>query len=257
MKRTIFVLATMASLGCSAMPAAAQYMPMSAPAYGGPMPAFQVMEVVRTAGLQPMTPPIWMRGRYVIRAMDRRGQEFRLVIDGQYGEILSAIPVVRGLYDDGGPASGTIAGPPIDPRMMQDPRYARAVPPAMPLPSDGPAIRMAPPGGAQIDDADDEASMQPLPPPDAVPHVIPAPRDMSAPAPRSEIAPPRVAKVTPATPMPRARPAEKAAPAAATAQASAQTAAPAAPKVDGTKSADKAPPAVQPADDASKPKLRL
>jgi hypothetical protein len=49
---------------------------------------------------------------------------------------------------------------------------------------------------------------------------------------------------------------EKIAPAAGSGQASAQTASP---KADAAKSADKTPatPAVQPTDDASKPKLRL
>jgi hypothetical protein len=170
-KHLVIVLAAVAGSAAAATPAAAQY-------YGAEVDIIsprEATEVVRAAGLDPISRPVWRPGRYIVHAIDRYGRELRVVVDARMGDVVRAVPV--GGYAD------------IPPRGYEP--YPRA---AMP-----PAEMEAP---EEFDDAG-------VPPPDATPHVIPAPRSSAVTAPSRSAALPKPSAPKQA-PLPRSRPAEEA-----------------------------------------------
>ncbi|MFN3350048.1 hypothetical protein [Pseudorhodoplanes sp.] len=184
MKR-VFVLAAFGAV-LAALPAKAQ------PFAADLLPAYEVNTIVASMGMRPVGRPAWMRGRYVVAAIDRYGRDVNVVLDARDGHVLAVQPVGRGRF-----------GPP--PRGYAEPRYA----PPYPVP---PA---AIPGGPPIDDDgeffDHDRQQGAMPPRRATARTAPAPRDpaitgsvtRSVPATRREAAPlPRDV-----TPVPRPRPA--------------------------------------------------
>src|SRR4051794_19803231 len=60
-----------------------------------PLPPYEMHAIVRSMGLRPISQPMREGPNYVLRAIDRRGEERRLVIDARYGDVIDSVPVVR------------------------------------------------------------------------------------------------------------------------------------------------------------------
>lgn len=149
-----------------------------------------ILGVVRSSGLHPLSPPI-RRGRvYLVRAMDRSGEDVRVVVDAGSGRILLVTPTdaVPGYGPTPGYGQGPAYGP--GPGYEPAPRYQ----------SPGPYYYYGPSGprdqrdyyyGPQDRRFDDSAS---------------EPRSNVAPTTRVKPSEPRSADLTPRTPLPRPRP---------------------------------------------------
>ncbi len=59
------------------------------------LPPYEMLAVVRSMGLRPISQPVREGPTYVLRAVDRRGEERRVVVDARYGEVIEAVRVVR------------------------------------------------------------------------------------------------------------------------------------------------------------------
>jgi hypothetical protein len=130
--------------------AAAQSPP--APAPGGPsqpkpvtgfVPAFEIMRTVRSAGFDPLAPPLREGTTYVLRATDYRGILMRVVLDARTGAIRDVTRIVPA-------ASGSLGvvlppyGPPAYASPYGEPPYGspaeyEGAPPISPAPELGPA----------------------------------------------------------------------------------------------------------------------
>jgi hypothetical protein len=137
--------------------------PYAGPGYADPratdpaLPPYEIMSIVRSTGLAPLTRPM-RRGRYyILVAVDRVGRQMRVVVDAQLGDVVNMRPAmaagpygpeVAGSYDpelarpNGGPggapvypdaatgttgaygrySSGEGAPPPTPPRAIPDVR---------------------------------------------------------------------------------------------------------------------------------------
>lgn len=122
-------------------PAVAQMppLPASQPFVGFVSP-YEIVHRVRTAGFDPLAPPLREGTTYVVRAVDYRGVLTRVVLDARTGVIRDVAPIVPGpgrygQYAYGGP-------PPYDPADFDTPMAnapaesemepaARPIPPAM------------------------------------------------------------------------------------------------------------------------------
>jgi hypothetical protein len=136
------------------------------------LPPYEVVTIVRSAGLDPLTRP-FLRGRdYVIRAIDRHGREVRVVVDARRGEIMRVAPVAvasRGLTmgpyqrmdgyapppdryvepgDAGEPPSVVYGDEPADADAPRPPAAVPGVPSARAMPA--PVTRAAPVRGAEL-----------------------------------------------------------------------------------------------------------
>jgi hypothetical protein len=120
------VLATLAV----ATPAAAQSQRLAQNFAYDALPPYEVVTIIRSAGLDPLGPPVRRGPRYVLRAVSGDDREVRVVVDARSGGILSVTPVMTASRT---PPPGTTYG-----------RYER-MPPGY-LPDDLPrAYRPAPP----------------------------------------------------------------------------------------------------------------
>jgi hypothetical protein len=209
------------------------------------LPPYEIMSIVRSTGLAPVTRPVRRGPYYVLVAVDRVGREMRVVVDAQLGDIVNLRPALAaGAY---GPELGRPNGPPGFAAASPDTAGANAGYGARPSdprqtdPRPNGDLYGAHPGAENV-------------PPPTPPRPIPTTR-ASAPPPNVVSPPPtRLAVAEPALPppppLPRPRPklALNEPPAAAPADA---TAGPPAPKP----AAPAAPPSAAPnaADEAAKP----
>ena len=158
--------------------AAAQSPPPSPAAAGAPaqpkpvtgfVPTFEIMRTVRSAGFDPLAPPLREGTTYVLRATDYRGILMRVVLDARTGAIRDVTRIVPA-------ASGSLGvmlppyGPPAYASPYGEPPYGapveyEGVPPMLPGPE-----RPAPP--------------QALPPPPLATHAKTSIRKSSPPLPR-------------------------------------------------------------------------
>jgi hypothetical protein len=113
------------------------------------LPPYEIMSIVRSTGLTPLTRPMRRGPYYVLVAVDRVGRQMRVVVDAQLGDIVNLRPALAiGSY---GPEVGRAvalpgpAAPPPDtaqaptpPRSIPNTRAVNAAPPAAP-----PAARVA------------------------------------------------------------------------------------------------------------------
>jgi hypothetical protein len=195
--------------------------------YDPGLPPHEIMRIVRSTGLTPLTRPGRRGPYYVVVAADRTGGQMRVVVDAYAGEIVRINPMlVAGLYP---PQVGGPYEPP--PRVVTAP----------------PEIKDPPVGSgpnARFDDG-----VPPVPP-----RSVPRARIATAPPatampPSTAAVPPHTAALPAQTPMPRARPHVAATQTPAAAPATVQAIAPAAPPA-----AVPAPPATTPKDEiAAKP----
>lgn len=182
MKHIVVALAAVTGALASSAPASAQVYAVT-----DILPPQEITAIVRQAGLQPISRPVWRPGRYVLHAIDRYGRTLRVVVDARMGEVIRAVPV--DVYADIGPRGYEPYPRPYYPRDPYGPAARPEPVPPTGMPDDG-----------EYDDGD-------MPPPDATPHVIPGPRS-AAPAPSKSAALAPKYEVKKPTPLPRPRPAE-------------------------------------------------
>jgi hypothetical protein len=185
------------------------------------LPPHEVSTVIASMGMRPLSRPVWRGDRYVVFAVDRYGQEVRVVLDAHNGQVLAVRPAARGFAPGGyaerngappqgygqgyGPGYDQGYAPPPPPGYPPrpapyDPRYG-ATPPPPPGAAPG-----APPPAGDDDYFDNDRQEGSLPPPPN------APRAASREAPTGSV-PRRVTAVAPKdkaakdiTPVPRPRP---------------------------------------------------
>jgi hypothetical protein len=176
--------------------------------YGPPlMPPQEVYAVLRDNGFSPLGAPHLRGFTYAIAAMDRRGENGRLVIDARNGRILRFMPGYGyGPYGENfGPERMSYPGPDA---ALSPPRVIYgSQPPApaphiasrtVPLPAPKPVIAATPPEPAQPPQRSAAIEPRPATPP-AAPRSAPLPSQANASPPPQ----PHAAPVTPANAAPQ------------------------------------------------------
>ena len=125
----------------------------------GALPAYEIVTIVRSTGLDPVGRPIRQGPTYALRAVDPAGEEVRVVVDAHMGRIVKVIPLSGPRY----------AMPLMRPPFGQPPRPTAMVPDGDfdDFTPTGPAARplpAGPPGSAARDSAA-QAGPPPLPRP--------------------------------------------------------------------------------------------
>ena len=138
MKQTIALAACLVAVGAAAKAGDLAQLPPP-PLYPGPvhpvpvaaLPPYEIVSIVRSVGLRPLHRPVRQGPTYAMRAVDRAGQEVRVVVDARFGRILRVDPVLVPRYAS-----------PLPPPYGQPPGRIVVVP-------DGPNSRIVelPPGG--------------------------------------------------------------------------------------------------------------
>ena len=64
------------------------------PAQAG-VPPYEVLAIVRSKGLEPLSRPQRHGGSYTLRAVDPRGREFQVTVDARIARIIKIAPFVR------------------------------------------------------------------------------------------------------------------------------------------------------------------
>jgi hypothetical protein len=153
---------------------------------GPVLPPREIISVVRSSGLRPLTRPLRRGPNYVLVAIDRAGRQMRVAVDAQLGDIVNLRPALAG--ESFGPEIAAPNGPaddypyPTPPRSIPNGRMANApnaISPPMPPPL--PSIR---PGVA-------EPGLPPPPPlPRPRPGLAASEAPSEAPAPLPAVKPP-------------------------------------------------------------------
>jgi len=188
--------------------------------YGGPplLPPTEVYAVLRHNGFSPLGVPRLRGLFYSISAIDRRGDDGRLLIDARNGQIVRFVPADRfggyggygdGYYEGYGGAPRPSYGP-LEPMTRLDgpPRPAAAVPPkiASRMPQSVPTPKAAPLRGADEKPLADKLTPAPAPMQQSA-AVQPKPVDAPQAASPAAIAPaevkPAAPTIQPTQPMPR------------------------------------------------------
>lgn len=209
MKSSSVVIAVALGLA-GAMPAAAESIRLAQTFAADIVPPYEVFTIIRSMGLRPLGRPHFRGRSYVVHAMDRRGEELRVVVDARAARVVSVTPIDRQAATeyDGPPVYRRYdSGPPpvSGPRVIEaEPRYVppRAVPsdPRYGAPRALPEDDDYPGEGLDEFDADDEGETGSLPQRQA-PRSLAAPRaPLGAPSTRS------AAVIPLKTPLPRPRP---------------------------------------------------
>lgn len=179
----IALLAASPGYAQSPPPPAASFAPLPAPGF---MPPYEVTKMVRSAGFEPLAPPLREGTTYVLRATDFRGILMRVVVDAHSGAIRAVNRIVPG------PAYGPIG--------MMTPPYGA------PPPYAGPPPYGEPPSAEGPDMMPDEAALAPVPspaPPPSTFHPTAHPSVSGPPLPR-----PRPAELASRDAKPAVKPAE-------------------------------------------------
>jgi hypothetical protein len=164
------------------------------------LPSREVYEILRETGFAPTGAPHLRGFTYVITAVNRRGDDGRVVIDARSGQVMSFTPAYR-LGDDY--EEGMNDGGPRGPYGPNGPRGA--VPPSPPPPM--PTTSNAPRPPAAIPRVASRVVPQPVPRPATVaPQVAARPEAAPAPAQQSTTSAPKPAAVTAAAAPPPAAP---------------------------------------------------
>jgi hypothetical protein len=165
------------------------------------MPAFEITRIVRSAGFEPLAPPLREGTTYVLRATDFRGILMRVVVDARSGAIRAVNRIVPGPapYGQAGMVTPPYGVAPYGQPGMVTPPYGVAPygQPGMVPPPYGVAPAYPPPGIAG-------------------PEIAPEEETTTAPAPPAPLAPPLPAAalrpgahpLASGPPLPRPRPAE-------------------------------------------------
>jgi hypothetical protein len=78
----------------SAVPQVAAQTPQTLPPLPGFVPPYEISRIVRSAGFDPLAPPMREGAAYVVRAVDFRGTLMRVVVDGRSGAIRAVNRIV-------------------------------------------------------------------------------------------------------------------------------------------------------------------
>jgi hypothetical protein len=113
----------------SAVPQVTAQTPQTLPPLPGFVPPFEISRIVRSAGFDPLAPPLREGATYVVRAVDFRGTLMRVVVDGRSGAIRAVNRIVAASE-----AYGLMGMPPPS---YGPPSYAD-LPPAFPSRGTGP-----------------------------------------------------------------------------------------------------------------------
>ena len=159
MKKPLAICAGLWLLGLAAAGTAAAQTIYGSPELSDPaLPPYEIMSIVRSTGLTPLTRPMRRGPYYVLVAVDRVGRQMRVVVDAQLGDIVNLRPALAaGSYgpelgrpvampgvapppaDIGGAAPGYGARPggdntqaPTPPRSIPNARNVNAAPTAAP-----------------------------------------------------------------------------------------------------------------------------
>jgi len=188
---SVIAPSAVASLLAFATPVHAEPMRLAqAVEYGGGLPPYEVITIVRSAGLDPIDRPVRRGPNYVLHAIGQNDQEVRVIVDARRGEIVRIVPTMSA-------------------SRMPPPRGGYSMGPYERMDGYGPA-RSAPGYGApdsyrtgarpvDPDDEEDDPSYQSAPrPPGNVPGGAQRPGYAPPPAPRTGYAdPPPVIRATP------------------------------------------------------------
>jgi hypothetical protein len=189
-------------------PLLAQSMPAPYPGYTGPgypgalgggLPPYEIVAIVRSRGLEPLSRPVRQGPAYVLRAADPSGRLMLVFVDARMGRIVRVAPTMRPdaigappypippgrMVPDGNSPNSRIAGFPNAPdELTPDERG--------PVPPGAPGFPAAAPGRPSA-----KATPPPLSPPFSPPLPRPRPKVTSS-APAADSAP--AANPVPSTP---------------------------------------------------------
>jgi hypothetical protein len=166
----VVILGLMASGSLLAQPVAPPYpAPYPAPypgAYPAPypgafpgLPAYEIVAIVRSKGLEPLSRPMRQGPTYGLRAADASGRELHVLVDARVGRIIRVVPTARlgvmsppypvppgRLVPDGNGPGSRIAGfpGPADEMPPDDRNPASAGTPGLPSGGPGPAGAASP-----------------------------------------------------------------------------------------------------------------
>jgi hypothetical protein len=181
------------------------------------LPPYEIMSIVRSTGLAPLTRPIRRGPYYVLVAVDRVGRQMRVVVDAQLGDIVNLRPAMAaGSY---GPAVGPY-GPEVARAYGPEPGRPNGLPGAAPaLPDAGTAGPYGPrasgepgaptpprpvPNTRALNAPGGGPAAAPAPPPAA--HAAAPPPPAPLPTTRVAVAEPALPALPPPPPLPRPRP---------------------------------------------------
>jgi len=119
LKKQLAICAGLWLLGFATTGTAGAQTIYAGPELSGPaLPPYEIMSIVRSTGLAPLTRPMRRGPYYVLVAVDRVGRQMRVVVDAQLGDIVNLRPAMAaGSY---GPEMGRpvglpgVAAPPPD-----------------------------------------------------------------------------------------------------------------------------------------------
>jgi len=127
LKKQLAICAALSLLGFGAVGTAAAQAVYAGSGYAGPgyapsgppeavLPPYEIMSIVRSTGLAPLTRPMRRGPNYVLVAVDRAGRQMRVVVDAQLGDIVNMRPAMAAVsYGPGasyGPEPVRPNGPP-------------------------------------------------------------------------------------------------------------------------------------------------
>jgi hypothetical protein len=217
-KKPLAICAGLLLLGFGMAGTAAAQTVYAGPGFADPaLPPYEIMSIVRSTGLAPLTRPMRRGPYYVLVAVDRIGRQMRVVVDAQLGDIVNlrpalaadsygpevgrpgGLPAVAAAPPDtatpyGSHPSGDTALPPTPPRSIPNVRATANAPVNAPNPA-SPPTRLA-------------VAEPALPPPPPLPRPRPKLALIEAPAPAPADAPaePPTAKPTAPAALPSAAP---------------------------------------------------
>jgi len=115
------------------------------PGAGPALPPYEIITIVRSTGLEPLSRPLRQGPTYVLRALDPAGQEMRVIADARSGRLVKIVPVAGNRYvgpmtpppygaavsrvPDGNGPNSRVAGLPDAPVAAPPPPPAQAGPP--------------------------------------------------------------------------------------------------------------------------------
>jgi hypothetical protein len=100
LKKQLAVGVGLCLLGLGAAGTAGAQTIYAGPGYASPglpdpaLPPYEIMSIVRSTGLAPLTRPVRRGQYYVLVAVDRVGREMRVVVDAQLGDIVNLRPAL-------------------------------------------------------------------------------------------------------------------------------------------------------------------
>ncbi len=152
------------------------------------LPAYEIVTIIRSAGLDPLGRPVRRGPAYVLRALDAYGQEVTVAVDARQGRILSVRPVMPVAAPYGPPGQAYVPPPySVEPPYAPQPYYP------------GPEF-----------ESDD--GYEPIPPGLGGPRVIYAPRAFNdVPRPPARVPSPKGKSASTIAPLPKAAPERSAA----------------------------------------------